>query len=101
MPMSSLTTRQVLHLSKLANLSLSKAEIKAMSRQLSEVLNYFEQLNQLRVDEVSPTSQTTGLTNVLRADEVNSLQVLTNDEATSGTEKVHNGAFVVPQVLDK
>ena len=88
--MSGLTTDEILHLSRLANLTLSKKETTTLKDQLSDVINYFKELKKLRTDDVSPTSQTTGLEDVLREDQV---------DAT--TDKTHNGAFVVPQVIDK
>lgn len=69
--------------------------------QLSEVIGYFEQLSSVNTDGIPPTSQTTGLLDVLREDTVNAARVLPQNKATSGTEKVKNGAFLVPQVIDK
>ncbi len=66
----SLTKQDVQHLAKLARLSLSEAELETYRAQLSDVLAYVEQLNKLKTDDVSPTSQVTGLTNNFRADEV-------------------------------
>lgn len=99
--MSSLTQSDILHVGKLANLTFKKSELKTFKDQLSHVLNYFEELKKVNTDNVEPTSQTTGLENVSRSDEIDNVSVLSNEEATSGTEKIHNGAFVVPQVLDK
>lgn len=99
--MSTLRGGDILHLAGLANLALSETEIKILKTQLSEVLSYFEELKELRTDDVSPTSQTTGLTDVLREDVVDPTCVLAEADALSGTEKTHNNSFVVGQVIRK
>ena len=101
MPMSALSTDEVLRLAKLANLTLTNEEINSIKSELSEILNYFQNLKKLRTDDVTGTSQTTGLEDVLRPDEINTLSILDAKEATSGTDNIHNNSFVVPQVIDK
>lgn len=66
----SLTHKDVQHLAKLARLSLSEKELETYRVQLSGVLEYVEQLKKLKTDDVTPTSQVTGLTNNFRTDEV-------------------------------
>ena len=51
--------------------------------------------------DVEPTSQTTGLTNVTRSDEVVTGNILTQDDALSGTDNAHNGYFKVPAILSE
>lgn len=99
--MSGLTTGEVLRLATLANLTLTKEEINSLKVELSDVINYFEKLKKLRTDEISPTSQTTGLENVLKKDKVDATRILTKEEVLSATDKTHSSAFVVPQVIDK
>ena len=59
-----LTTEEIRHLAKLANLSLSDDEIKKYSKQLEETIEYVENLNELNTDRVKPTSQTTNISDV-------------------------------------
>lgn len=101
MLMSNLSTDDVVHVASLAKLKLTKEEIEKYKKQLSNVLNYFEELSEVDTDGVEPTSQTTGLTNITRSDEVKATNVLTLDEAISGSDKTKNGYFVVPAILDK
>lgn len=65
-----LTKQQVEHVAMLARLGLSEAEIEKFQTQLSGILDYVEQLNEVNTEGISPTAQVTGLTNVMRADEV-------------------------------
>jgi aspartyl-tRNA(Asn)/glutamyl-tRNA(Gln) amidotransferase subunit C len=68
--MAKLTREDVLKLARLARLELSDEEIEEFSQELSEILQYVEQLQSVDVDGLKPTNQVTGLTNVTRDDEV-------------------------------
>ena len=65
-----LTHDQVKHIAKLARLSLTEAEVEKFTTQLSKILEYVEQLEKVPTDGVEPTSQVTGLVNVMRGDKV-------------------------------
>lgn len=99
--MSNLSKEEVKHVAKLSDLPLTEEEISTYQKQLSEVINYIEELKEVDVERVEPTSQTTGLVNVTRKDQVNPLRVLSQEEATSLAHKEHNGYFVVPAVITK
>lgn len=68
--MAKLTREDVLKLARLARLELSDAEIEEYSGELSEILQYVEQLQAVDIDGLEPTNQVTGLTNVTRKDEI-------------------------------
>jgi aspartyl-tRNA(Asn)/glutamyl-tRNA(Gln) amidotransferase subunit C len=68
--MAKLTREDVLKLARLARLELSEEEIASFRTELSEILQYVEQLQDVDVDGLKPTNQVTGLTNVMREDEV-------------------------------
>lgn len=70
MPMTKLTREDVLKLAQLARLQLTEDEIKEYQAELSEILQYVEQLQSVNVAKLKPTNQVTGLTNVTRDDEV-------------------------------
>lgn len=65
-----LTREQVTHIAELAKLELSDAEIERMTRQLSEILDYAEMLNQLDTDAIAPTASVIPNQNIMRADVV-------------------------------
>lgn len=69
-----LTKEQVQHIAKLARLKLSEAEVEKFQTQLSGILDYVEQLNEVNTDKVEPTAQVTGLINVKREDKVEPLE---------------------------
>jgi len=60
--------KDVEHIAKLSRLSLSASEKKKFAPELSSILDYVEQLNEINTNKVQPTAQVTGLTNVMRED---------------------------------
>jgi len=68
--MAKLTREDVLKLARLARISLTDDEVGEFSGELSAILQYVEQLDSVDTDGLKPTNQVTGLTNVMRADEV-------------------------------
>jgi aspartyl-tRNA(Asn)/glutamyl-tRNA(Gln) amidotransferase subunit C len=59
---------QVLHVARLARLRLTAEEVERMSSELSAVLGHIENISQLDLDGVEPTSHVVELENVLRED---------------------------------
>jgi aspartyl-tRNA(Asn)/glutamyl-tRNA(Gln) amidotransferase subunit C len=66
--MSKLTREEVLKLARLARLDLSDEEVEQFQEQLSEILQYVDQLQSVDISGLEPTNQVTGLTNVMRDD---------------------------------
>jgi aspartyl-tRNA(Asn)/glutamyl-tRNA(Gln) amidotransferase subunit C len=97
--MAKLTKSDILHVAKLAKLDISESEVEKFLKQLSSIVDYIGALSEVDTDGVEPTSQTTGLTDVTRSDEVKSDQILTQEEAISGTDKFYNGYFKVDAIL--
>lgn len=98
--MGSLSRDDVLHVAKLAKLTLTSNEIEKFQEQLSKIVDYISQLSEVDTSNLEPTSQTTGLENVFRTDELKPTG-FTQDEAFSGTDKTHNSYFAVDAVLNK
>lgn len=68
--MAKITDQTVRHVAKLARLHLTDAEVERFSKQLSNVFEYIDILNEVDTENVEPTAQVTGLKNVLREDTV-------------------------------
>ena len=68
--MAKLTRDDVLKLARLARLELTDDEVEQYSGELSKILEYVEQLAAVDVEGLEPTHQVSGLTNVMRADEI-------------------------------
>lgn len=68
--MSKLTREDVLKLAQLSRLTLEPDEVDAFLNEISEVLGYVDQLKDVDTTGLKPTTQVTGLTNVMRDDTV-------------------------------
>lgn len=89
---------QIEKLSELAKIELSPEEKKAIPGKISAVLKFVEQLNTLDTDGVEETSQVTGLTNVVRADE-DTYTFEKDDMIASMPKTDENGSLVVHAVF--
>ena len=65
-----LSVEQVRHVAELARLGLEDAEIERLSGELSKILDYIDQLDQLDTSAVEPTAQVGGLVDVFREDAI-------------------------------
>lgn len=90
--------KEVIHVAKLARLTLTPREIKKFQKQLSEVLNYIKILKKVKTRKVKPTSQVTGLENVFREDKVGSS--LSQEETLSGTKNKKDGMFKIKAIFE-
>lgn len=68
--MAKLSREDVLKLARLSRLHLSNDEIEQFITEISSVLEYVDQLGSVNLEEYEPTYQVTGLTNVMRRDEI-------------------------------
>ena len=60
---------QVLHVARLARLELTDEEVERMAGELSNVLGWVEQINELDLEGVPPTSHVVDVANAVRPDE--------------------------------
>ncbi len=92
---------EVIHVAKLANLNLTAEEIKKYQSQFSQILVYFQKLNQIDTVSIPELHQITGLKNIFRQDEVKTGRMLSVDAALSSACKKHHDYFVVKAVIKK
>jgi len=64
-----ITREEVRHVAMLFRMSLSEEEIARLQQQLSQIIDYFQVLQQVDTEGVPPTSHTLALENVMRDDE--------------------------------
>ena len=67
--MTKFSAADIRKLARLCRLRLSDKEVAQYQNELSAILDYVEQLQDVDVSGLGPTNQVTGLTNVLRADQ--------------------------------
>ena len=94
----SLTHDQVRWVAHLARLELSEAELESMTRQLSAILEYVDQLQKINTDNVEPLAHPLPIQNVFREDEpALSLPV---DAALKNAPDRRANFYGVPAVLE-
>ncbi len=99
--MGKLKKSDIKHVAKLSNLKISDEEVASFEKDLSNIVSYIENLKEVNTKGVEPTSQTTGLKNVKRKDQVDTSDCLSNKKALSGTDKSSNGYFIVPGIFEE
>lgn len=68
--MSDITSTDVDHTATLCRLKLNDAEKDEFTKEIGEILNYVDELNQVDAKGVKSISQISGLTDIARVDEV-------------------------------
>ncbi len=96
---SSLDSEAVRHVAHLSRLKVSDEEVARYAVQLSTVLAYFEQLNELDTTQIEPTAHPGSVHNVFREDTVG--PSLDPDHALSNAPDRQDTFFRVPKVFDQ
>ena len=95
-----LTKEEIKHIADLARLELTEAELKKYGSQLSDVLNYIDQLKEVDTTDIEPTAQITGLENALREDEKEGWSERETEEALRQAPELESGQIKVKRVLE-
>jgi len=94
----SLSPEAVRKIAHLARLNLSEEDIKTYSPQLTNILNFIEQMNQIDTTNVEPLSHPFDLTQPLRADDANEPNL--RDKFQRIAPSVEAGLYLVPKVIE-
>ncbi|MGB1250184.1 MAG: Asp-tRNA(Asn)/Glu-tRNA(Gln) amidotransferase subunit GatC [Candidatus Promineifilaceae bacterium] len=94
-----LTRQEVEQIATLARLDLTEDQIGLYQEQLSAILGYAERLNELDLEGVEATTQPVPLTNVMRADVVET--ALPTEKALANAPRQAQNQFVIQAVLDE
>ena len=95
---TSLTKKDVKHLAKLSALTLTEKEIEKYENQLSETLDFVENLNELETDSVKEAHSVTDSKDVFFEDGEENKRSLSEEEVLKNA-KVKNNQFVVERIL--
>lgn len=96
--MADLTPMDVSYIAHLARMDLTEGERGVFQGQLDQVLAYVEQLGELDVSTVEPTSHAMSLVNVLRDDIPRSS--LNHDTVLANAPALRDGQILVPKILE-
>jgi aspartyl-tRNA(Asn)/glutamyl-tRNA(Gln) amidotransferase subunit C len=97
--MTKLSSAEVRKLAALSRIKLTEEEVRCYQNDLSTILNYVEILQKVNVVGLEPTSQVTGLMNVVRADEEIDYGT-TPDELLINAPAVENRQFKVKRIIE-
>lgn len=95
------SSQTVQHIAHLAAIPVTPAEEEKLSAAFNETIEVVTQMNQLDTSGTPPTHQVTGLENAWREDQVDESRMFTQNQATANAAQVHDGFFVVPQIIDQ
>lgn len=92
-----LSDDEVRHVAKLARMALTDEEVSALAPELSAILAYAEQVQEVADRDVPPTGHAYPLVNVLADDRPR--PSLAPEEAVSTAPQVEDGRFRVPRIV--
>ena len=97
--MSIIDREQVRKVARLARLEISSAEEEQFASQLSDILEYFEQLSELDTSKVLPTTRAIDISNITRFDEL--IAEPSRDAILNSAPDQDGDFFRVPQILSE
>jgi aspartyl-tRNA(Asn)/glutamyl-tRNA(Gln) amidotransferase subunit C len=95
---SMLNEDEIKKIARLSRLALSPEELQKYQKELSEILSFFEKLQEVNTNDTIPTAQVTGLENGLREDET-LREVQNEDLLKSSPHPIVRNHISVPSVF--
>jgi len=90
---------EVKKIADLASLKLSWKKTETFAKQLSDIVDYVEKLDELDTDDIVPTAYTIPVKNVLRKDEVE--ESLDIEKVLKNAPEELDNQFRVPKIMDE
>lgn len=91
------TKELVLHIAELAHLKLRDDEVEKFQKELDQILEYVEKLNEIDTSKVEPLSHPSPVINVFREDYVK--KSIKSEEALKNSPDATEEFFKVPKVI--
>ena len=89
---------KIKHVSKLARISIDEKKIDSLSKDLSSIFKFIEQLNELNTDKVEPLSSILNEPLRSRKDEINDGKI--REKILKNSPQKNEEFFVVPKVIE-
>lgn len=99
--MSVMNTSIVAHIAVLANIPITEEEEKKLADGFTTTLQVVDSLMTIDTHHIQPTHQVTELENVWREDAVDQTRTFSQEDALANAASVHDGFFVVPQLIEQ
>ncbi len=88
----------VKHISKLARISLDDKRIDSLSKDLTSIMKFIENLNKLNTDKTAPLTSIINASLKSRTDEVKDGKI--RDQILQNSPEKNSEFFVVPKVIE-
>ena len=88
----------VKHISKLARISLNEKKADSLSKDLTSIMRFIENLNKLNTDKIEPLTSIINASLKPRKDEVNDGKI--RDQILKNSPEKNEEFFVVPKVIE-
>lgn len=92
-----ITKDEVLHVAKLARLNMDLEAVDTYARQIADILEYVDILDQVDTEGIGPTSHAIFLSNAFREDRVH--DHLENERVLENAPQAEDGFFIVPKII--
>ncbi len=89
---------KIKHISKLARILVDEKKINGLTKDLSSIFKFIEQLNELNTDKVEPLSSILNKPLRSRKDEINDGKI--RDQILKNSPQKNDKFFVVPKVIE-
>ena len=88
----------VKHISKLARISLDENKVESLSKDLTSIMKFIENLNKLNTDKTAPLTSIINASLKTRKDEVKDGKI--RDQILKNSPEKNEEFFVVPKVIE-
>ena len=88
----------VKHISKLARISLDENKVESLSKDLTSIMKFIENLNKLDTDKTAPLTSIINASLKSRKDEVKDGKI--RDQILKNSPEKNDEFFVVPKVIE-
>jgi len=88
----------VKHISKLARISLDENKVESLSKDLTSIMKFIENLNKLNTDKTTPLTSIINASLTSRKDEVKDGKI--RDQILKNSPEKNDEFFVVPKVIE-
>ena len=88
----------VKHISKLARISLDENKVESLSKDLTSIMKFIENLNKLNTDKTTPLTSIINASLTSRKDEVKDGKI--RDQILKNSPEKNEEFFVVPKVIE-
>ena len=94
----SIDKNTVKHISKLARISLDEKNVDSLSKDLTAIMKFIENLNKLNTDKTAPLTSIINASLKSRKDEVKDGKI--RDQILKNSPEKNDEFFVVPKVIE-